>query len=438
MSKITRALRRLTSQHGMSLVEVLVAGIVLVVGLIVVSQFFASATARVMDSDIRSVLHQVATEDLERVRGLPYTDVGTTDGHPVGILAPDEDRTVEKVSLYIHRDVVYWTDPSYSGPYPANYRRVTITVSALDRPGVGPVELVSNVAGGVEGGTLDITVTDLVGNPVEGASLQITNDHLVPHVNIHSSAIRTDASGKMVVPGLVPDDTPNYMVTASKTGYNSDWTDPAVVVLDGTPFTVVHLIIDHLSNLRVKVEDTNGEPVEGLSLTVIGPDNFSENIVSAAGGALFSDIRYSTDPEPYVVKLLEGQGYDTQEIKVILDPGTTKEVVVVVPAGGPTTTTTSTTAPVTTTSSSTSTTVQPKHSLRVTVVDNKGKKLQGATVTLSNGQKLTTPKQGFVMFDNLDSGTYGLTVEMKKYVTYNNPNVYVHGAVSMQVTLIKS
>lgn len=231
MYRIARRLARLRSQRGFSLAEVLVGGLVLVVGMVFIAQFFASAASRVLDSDIRSVLHQVATEDLETIRGMPYPDVGTTDGHPEGTLAPDEDRVVQNVTIHIHRDVIYWTDDSYEGPYPANYRRVTVTVSAVGRQGIQPVELVSNVAGGAEGGTLDITVTDVTGDPVEGAAIRITNTNLVPNVDIHSAALKTNNLGRMIVPGLEPDPTPSYVVTVSKSGYNTDFTDPAVVVL---------------------------------------------------------------------------------------------------------------------------------------------------------------------------------------------------------------
>jgi len=439
MHTVSRILARLRSQRGFSLVEVLVGGLVLVVGLIAISQFFASAAARVLDSDIRSVLHQAATQEVESIRGLPYDEVGTQDGHPQGILPADEDVVFENMTVHVHRDVVYWTDESYEGPYPANYRRVTVTVSAAGRPAIKPVELVTNVAGGAEGGTLDVTVTDVRGRPVPDALIAITNDHLAPPVDIHSSAIKTDSSGHLFVPGLEPDDTPSYVVTASKSGYNSDYTDPAVVVLDGFPYTVVHLIIDLLSDMVIKVEDTAGNPVEGLDLTVLGPKGFEEGIVSTADGVLLDDIRYSTDLEPYVVVLEPTEDYERQEIKVVLDPGTTQEVVVVVPVIEETTTTTEGSGPTTTEPSTTttvsSTTTTLRHSLRITVYRyGSAVPVQNAKVVLDNGWSGRTGANGWVFFDNLEATTYGVTITRTNYQRLET-DVEVNGATEITVYL---
>jgi hypothetical protein len=449
MHKIVARFAKLGSERGFSLVEVLVAGVVLVVGLIMISQFFASAAARVLNSDVRTVLHEIATEELESIRGLPYTDVGTTDGQPQGTLIAVEDRVVQNMTVHIERAVVYWTDPSYTGPYPANYRRVTVTVSDAGRDSVEPVELVTNVAGGANGGTLDITVTNVAGDPVPDAQLAITNTHLMPNVNIHSSALKTDDLGRMIVPGLTPDGTTSYVVTASKSGYNTDFTSPGVVVLDGLPYTVVQLTIDRLATMVVKVQDFEGNPVAGLNLRVVGPKSFSQYIVSTVDGVRLENIRYSSDLDPYLVRLLSNQGYPAQEIKVVLEPGSTQEIIVTLPSPVTTTTTTAstttttivgvttTTSSTTTTSTSTTSTTAPKASLKVTVYKaSNSDRIKGARVTLSNGQTLTTNDQGWVFFDNLNPQSYGITVTANNYITYSN-SVAVSGATTLRVYLAK-
>jgi hypothetical protein len=417
--EIVRRLARIRRLPGFSLVEALVGGLVLVVGLVAISQFFASAAGRVLDSDVRSVLHQVASEQLEQIRGLPYTEVGTTDGQPPGKIAPDTDAVIQNTKVHVHVDVVYWTDPSYTGPYPANYRRVTVSVAAVDRPALAPVELVTNVAGGASGGTLDVTVTDLAGQPVPGAQLDVTNSHLVPSVDIHSTALRTDVNGHMLIPGLVPDSTTSYVVTAGKSGYNTEFTDPGLVVVDGLPYTVVHLIIDQLSTVVITVVDADGNEVPGLNLDIVGPKDaaeaFEKTVTSAAGGVTLGDIRYSTDLYPYLVTLVDGQGYPTQTVKVVLPPGSTEPVVITVPAGGGPTTT------VTVPTSSTSTSTTLKSSLKVTVYQNGNGNgvVKGAQVTLSNGFSATTNKDGWVFFDNLPPGTYGVNITANNFKTYS-------------------
>jgi len=232
-----------TARNGdFTLIEVLIAGLVLVIGLVGMAQFFASSSDRVMDSETRLLLHQIAGQEIENIRALPYEDVGTMGDQPLGTLLPTETRTVEGVPIKIVREVIYVQDPTYSGPYPANYRLVTVIVRATDSPGLDPVELSTIVAGGAKGGTLDTTVTDLAGEGIPGVYIHITNDHLIPHVDISASAIRTDSNGHLLVPGLTPDSTNGYFATVTKEGYNPAATREGLVVQDGTPYTVMHLI----------------------------------------------------------------------------------------------------------------------------------------------------------------------------------------------------
>ncbi len=216
MIRITRRrLRNVHRDNGFTVVEVLVAGMVLVVGLIFIAHFFTGTAMRVLASDTRSLMAQMATQEIETIRGLQYQDIGTVGGQPPGQLAAAETKVVEGRTFQIVREVTYIEDSSYSGPYPANYRRVTVSVAQVDNSALAPVVMTTNIAGGAKGGTLDITVTDLSGAGIPGAHLTITNDVLVPHVLINASAIRTDDSGHLEVPGLTVDPNGGYFVSAS-------------------------------------------------------------------------------------------------------------------------------------------------------------------------------------------------------------------------------
>ncbi len=339
----SRVLTRSTGDSaGFTLLEVLVAGFVLVVGLIFIAQFFASAIGSVSDSETRSLIHQVASQEIEKARALDYADVGTVDGHPAGMLVASETVTVEGVSLLITREVIFVEDPSYSGPYPANYRRVTIRVQVDGDTRLGPVELATLVAGGAAGGSLDITVVDSRGEPVPDALITVRNDHLVPNVLINSSAIRTDSSGHLLIPGLTPDATTSYYVEVNKAGYNSDWTDPMVVVNEGLPYTVVQFTIDQVSTLNVHVVDETGAAVPGASMTVTGPREFGvphPYVTDDAGLVSITDIGFSTSGNPYVIAVPAGNGHQAGSLgDIVLEPGTTLNVTIVVQSDGVTTT----------------------------------------------------------------------------------------------------
>ena len=358
MDRMIRRRVRLRLDTGFTLFEVLVAGLVMVVGLIFIAQLFASSAGRIFESDTRSLMHQTATQEIETIRALQYQDVGTVGGQPPGALIPVETKTIEGRSFRIVREVSYIQDSSYSGPFPANYRRATVKVSLATGSALGPVEMSTNVAGGALGGTLDITVSDLSGAGVPGAQLTITDNVLIPNVLINASAIRTDSEGKLMVPGLTPDPGGGYDVQATKSGYNNAALKQKVVVVNGTPFTVVQLIIDQVATMRIHVTSQSGVPQAGVALNVTGyksvsPWTFTQTVTTdAAGTAVLQDIRYSTTLEPYFIQLVTphtpplrlptgvtAPDIDPKflplpagKIPVLLDPAETQDVNLVIPS----------------------------------------------------------------------------------------------------------
>ncbi|MCL4369171.1 MAG: hypothetical protein M1337_08425 [Actinobacteria bacterium] len=430
---------------GFSLIEVMVAGFVLVVGVIMITQFFSSAIGRVLDSRTRSLLHQVASEEIERIRAMQYEDVGTVNGQPSGSLLSHEIRMVNGVTLAVDRWVVFVEDASYSGPYPANYRRATVRVGVNGGGRLAPVELTTNVAGGALGGTLDITVQNSQGNMVPDALLVVTNGHLAPPLRIDNPAIRTDSQGHLLIPGLTPDASPAYFVTASKSGYNSEVSDGKVVV-EGRPFTVVQLTIDLVSTLRLHVVTPDGTAVAGLNLQITGPKGFNQTAGSDGNGVIsLTGIRFSTSEDPYVFLVPTGQGYAqaTAPPSFALDAGQTSDVTVVVTPVTTTTTvatTTTTGAATTTTQPSTTTTLSPTTtvtsavgSLTVRVFDRNGNPSRGR-VTL-NGVTKTANNQGYATFDNVPAGTYTLKVTLRNHQDHYE-TVTIGGAVYVEVRMV--
>lgn len=406
------------ASKGFTLIETMVAGLVLVVGLIAITQFFASAAARITGSDTRSMMMQVANREMEDVRALPYEDVGTTDGHPEGSLAPTSSRDEDGLQLTIHREVVYVTDSSYSGPYPANYRRITVTVSAVSQPELAPVVVSSFVAGGAPGGTLDVLVTRADGTPIPDAHIEVINTHLNPDVNISSSAMRTDAFGRLIIPGLTPDSTPSYHVVASKSGYNSDWTDPDVVVNDGVPYTSVTLILEPLSTLVIHLVDPTTQPLADMLMTITGPWDFLEQQSTGDDGTVtLADIPYSPQPNGnYNVALDPDQGYEPASTDVQLPSGTTLHVELV---AVPLTTTTTLAPSSTTTTVAPSTTTTRLGSLLVRVRRaGSGDNLRDAYVTLGDFPERRTNDRGRTTFSNVPFGTYSLVVTKTNYYPY--------------------
>lgn len=420
-------------QRGFSLVEILVGGLVLVVGLIALSQLFASSAMRVLESDVRSVLNQVAAQELESIRALPYSDIGTANGWPHGDLLDEETRTVGGTPVKIERKVIFWIDSSDSRgtSAPASYRRVTVSVSAVDRPSVKAVEVVSNIAGGSTGGNILVKVQDSQGQPVEGVQFTIKNDVLVPPISITSSALVTNSVGSMLVPGLTVDTGGNYVVEASKFGYSAA-EKTGIPVLQDTLQQVI-LTMDLVSSMTVHViNQTTGAEMTGLTITMSGPEGYSDSLTTQDGGVALSELRFSTSAEPYILTLPAGTGYARQQQGIVLPAGTHQDVTFyVLPM-----VTTTTVAPVTTTTtvSGTTTTGGVGGSLLVTVYRaGTNTKLKNAWVNLE-GRTGYTNKSGQLLFSNLPWTTYDITVAKSSYADYTG-TVTVDGAETLRVDL---
>jgi prepilin-type N-terminal cleavage/methylation domain-containing protein len=440
MSRLMRRMARARSDDGFSLVELMMASVVLVVGLIALAQFFGSSASRVLDSDIRSVLHQVAAEEMETIRGLPYQSVGVQGGVVPGVLLASDTRVVSGMTVKVQRSVRYQTDPTYQGPYYANYRRVTVIVTAQDaggqaKPGIEPVSLTSYVAGGATGGAILVKVQDSLGAPVEGALFTIVNT--VKGVNFNAGDQLTDQTGSMLVPGLAVDSGGNYVVTVSKYGYSGD---------SGTGFPVLEaglqevvLTIDRVSSMHIRVVDqVTGLDLQGISVSIGGPKDYSNTVVTGASGATLSNLRFSTEADPYIVAVPAGQGYLPQQMSVILRPDTVNQevVITVVPLSATTTTiaaTTTTIVGTTTTIVGTTTTGVGTGSLKVTVLNDHGHKLNSQAV-VQLGTQSKSNKNNVVLFEYLQRIQYELVVTASGYQSYEQ-TVTITGADSVTVYL---
>ncbi len=434
MHRVLERIRRARCQKGFSLVEILVGGLVLVVGLIAMSQLFASSAMRILESDVRSVLNQVAAQELESIRALPYSDIGTVHGWPSGSLPDEETRTVGGTPVKIERAVIFWIDASDSRgtSAPASYRRVTVSVSAVDRPSVKEVEMVSNVAGGSTGGNILVKVQDSQGGPVEGASFTITNDVLVPPISITSSALVTNSVGSMLMPGLTVDPSGNYVVEATKAGYSSATKDGIPVIQDTLQQVV--LTIDLVSSMRVHViNQSTGAEMTGLTITMSGPEGYSDSITTQDGGVLLTDLRFSNSAEPYILTLPAGSGYAGQQQSIALPADTHQDVIFnVLPVV--TTTTVPPSSTTTTTISSTTTTGGVGGSLLVTVYRaGTSTRLRNAWVNL-DGRTGYTNKSGQLLISSLAWTTYDITVTKNDYADYTG-TVTVDGAETLRVDL---
>lgn len=348
----------------------------------------------------KTILASLVAADLEIVRNLPYSDVGTVNGNPSGSL-PDQSNprvlTFESKTYHVYYEVAYIDDPAdgtvLSNPPPQDsapndYKQVKMFVRSV-ATGQTTSFLTTVSPQGLEGlssaGALNISVINAVGQPVPNANVRIENLSLNPDIILNRV---TDAQGRLVEVGL-PASVNGYHVVVTKTGYSSDQTYP-ITVQNPNPIkpdativtgqvTSVSFAIDLVANLTIRTVDQQCQALSSVNVNVkgakrigINPDvlKFDQNFSSGAGNINMNNIEWDT----YTPALQTGQSYNIrgtspiQQINVL--PASTQTFTFVLGTGSP-------------------------NSLRVIVKDAAtGNALEGAAVHLIKGSDTSQEYSG--------------------------------------------
>jgi hypothetical protein len=230
----------------------------------------------------------LASQYLETARNLPYAQIGTVQGNPHGSL-PDQSNpntvTVSNTTYQVYYEVTYVDDPAdgtalLGTDYASNdYKQVKLSIKNISTNKIS--NFVTNIVpSGLEnltnGGALSISVINAVGQPVPGATINITNNSLSPSINLSRES---DTNGKWIEVGL-PDSANSYHITVTKSGYSQDQTypitvqNPSPVKADATiangQVTQVSFSIDLLSNLTFNTLTQTCGPISGVGIEVKG------------------------------------------------------------------------------------------------------------------------------------------------------------------------
>lgn len=261
--------------NGFTLVETLIALAILAIISVGIFGIFQAVNKSASIYETRTVATNLASEQIELIRNLPYLSVGTTEGWPHGnIPSASNPKNINNVNYITHTDVQYVDDPfdelAPNDPYNADYKKARVWVTWDKYPCDKPVILVTNIVPkGQEsienGGTLSITVFNNAAEPVPQVSIHIENTALSPNININT---QTNSQGELVIPALPIDTNNNYLIRTTKAGYTSDYTVP-ITVLNPSPtlpnqsiqqgtITNVSFTIDLVSRLTVNATGTQG------------------------------------------------------------------------------------------------------------------------------------------------------------------------------------
>lgn len=128
-----RAARAFRDDRGMGLAEVVVASVILAVVAVGILSMFSIGVQSSLASRERSIVSEVADAYMERIRVMPYSDVGLTTGNPTGTLEAQETTSQGGLDVVLDAAITWVNDPAIQGT--EDYKRVQIQVTAY-RDGV--------------------------------------------------------------------------------------------------------------------------------------------------------------------------------------------------------------------------------------------------------------------------------------------------------------
>ena len=227
--------KAVSSQRGASLIDVVVGSALMLVVFMGISAVFQLAVEMVSNNKARAGAVSLSGERMEYIRSLSYNSVGTAGGIPAGAIAQSEAVSLNGISYTRRTFIAYVDDPadgtgaSDSNSIPLDYKVVRVDVSWTSKQGDRHIVLVTRVEppNGMEVacppstpcGTLAITVVNAAAEPVANAQVHIVNSTTNPAIDVTTY---TNTDGMVVFAGAPA--APDYSVTVSKSGYNSDQT----------------------------------------------------------------------------------------------------------------------------------------------------------------------------------------------------------------------
>jgi prepilin-type N-terminal cleavage/methylation domain-containing protein len=357
------------TQLGFTLIEVVVGIGIFAIILAGVFGSFNVLTRTTRAAREATILSSLSAQYLEVVRNMPYTNIGTENGNPNGVLADSTNpitQTIEGSVYKMYYEVTYMDDPADgtillgTDSAPDDYKQVKLSIKNQTTSKV--TDFLTNVSPkGLEGlnnaGALFLRAIDANGQPVAGANFHIQSLSLTPAIILDRAS---DATGTWIEVAL-PASVNGYRITTTKSGYSTDATvaisggnpnptKPDATVVNGQ-VTQVSFAIDLLANLTLKTVDQTCQPISGVNMNLLGAKligttpnvyKYNQNYSSSSGQVALNNIEWDT----YTPTLLTGQPYTvygtspiqqisvlpaaSQTFTLVLGPASTNSILVIV------------------------------------------------------------------------------------------------------------
>ncbi len=288
--------------NGFTLMEVLVGSAIFLIVAVAIYSSFTNLIKLASGNQARTLAVQLASEQLEIVRNMPYLNIGLTDGIPVGVL--ERNKTVSRGGISFDVNLVIRNINLSTSTVQASQRLVEVNVDCPACHNFQPVSLTGQIApanlqSAGNGGAFVAQVFNANGEPVQGATVDLQS--------VATSSIRnTDVTNNYGILNVigVPPGTNMYKIVVSKDGYsteetfafggagNPNPTKPNVTILN-QQVSQASFAIDKLSTLRISSVSPLCVPIANIDFDLIGAKNigagvskYSETLATNSSGIL--------------------------------------------------------------------------------------------------------------------------------------------------------
>jgi Tfp pilus assembly protein PilV len=289
-------------EAGFTLVESLMAAVLLVMVGTSLSGMLASSIVTYKSSRERTLAEQLAMDQIEAIRRMPFSSVGLPNGNPSGTLQATRAIDVTGLHANINLQVSYVDDqtPNAYRTY-ANYKKVTVTVNRASdsRQLTKEVTFLSAAArNAATESVIQASVIDLGNNtPVVGATVNVATGPSAPRSDL------TGANGQAVFPSLTANPA-----TGSQAYYDLSVTPPygyQMLKDDLSPSTVAHTQLGTAQtwpttlrayrpctvNVSVSTPPSTGSPATSVPYTIsIGSQRGSDSFTQGAGASFLGGV----------------------------------------------------------------------------------------------------------------------------------------------------
>lgn len=267
------------------MVEVIIDVAIIAIIALAVFSAFSSAFKSVRASKAKITAVSIANEKIEIIRNMPYDSVGTTEQtYPPGTIPSSESVSRNNLNFIVETLVSYVDDP-FDGTintnpidtYPYDYKKVEVSVRKSGSD-INLARFTTNIAANAaetatNTGILFFCAVNAANEPVDGATLTISNDDLDPPLLL---TFQTGIDGCVMVPMLPPDSHNGYHLEITKDGYSLAMTYPRTaqnpnqnypdIDIIAQQVTRISMSIDLVSSLKIRAFDLNGIPIPDLSV----------------------------------------------------------------------------------------------------------------------------------------------------------------------------